>query len=315
MFEVSIIIVSYNCRELMSRCLKSVYEYTDNLKYEVIVVDNNSTDDTRAMLEKDFPQVVRVYNEKNCGFACANNQGLRIAQGAHLLLLNPDTILKENSISKTLEFAQSRLKIGIVGCRLLNVDGSCQSSANGFPSWLGSLLESFFLARFIPQPYMISNHSVQRLSLERASRVDWVMGAYFLIKRELVDSIGMLDERYFMYSEEMDYCFRATKAGYEVWYFPMTSVVHVWGGMNALSRNSVAWVTISRNIFLRSHYSTWHRRSIQYITVAGLSIRVVGYVLLGIILVRKQFLTKALNFFYALQYGAGGNIDYSKVPQ
>jgi GT2 family glycosyltransferase len=298
--NVSIIIVSYNCSELLRKCMLSVYKQTTGLNFEIIVIDNSSIDNTLEMLSTHFPSVIVIANKQNYGFACANNHGIKITKGKYILLLNPDTVLSENAILKTITFMESKTHAGIVGCRLNNEDGSWQASVNAFPSVLGTLFDSFFLNYLFFKTYLFTKKGWTKIDIVNPSKVDWVMGAFFLIKREVIQNLGGMDEQYFMYSEEMDYCYRASKKGFETWYYPLTSITHNWGGISNVSKRTVTWVLISRKLFLSKHYNKVKSMLIQIITYAGLAIRVVCYSMVGIIFLKRTYFNKAIIFFTAL---------------
>ncbi len=297
LITLSIIIVNYNSRELLKGCLKSIYDTVEEIDFETIVVDNASTDDSQAMIKYLFPKVIIIENSENRGFAVANNQGIRNAKGKYILLLNPDTRFFENSIKKTIDFAERKSSAGIVGCQLLNADGSWQSSVFGFPSLFGAVMDALFLNKFFPRQSYITNRKIIKIPLIEPQKVDWVMGAYFLIKRNVIKVLGGLDERYFMYSEEMDYCYFAKNNDFETWYYPLTSLYHYWEGMSNPSIRSVLWVLISRKLFLLKHYNKNYRVLIEAATYVGLFNRVFVYTMLGIIFMRKKYLNNAWIIF------------------
>ncbi len=232
--NISIIIVSWNVRDLLKKCLESVLLYSQGVDYEIIVVDNASTDGTVEMMRQDFPQVRLIANQENKGFAAANNQGIKEAKGEYILLLNPDTEFIENSLEKIVAKMQSDEKIGVLGCKLLNPDKSIQPSVRRFPTVWSQLVILFKLHKIFP--FLLDSYSMKDfyttpypLLKEEGTLVDQVMGAFFCVKKELFAKIGLLDEGYFIWFEEVDFCRRAKQAGYKVVYWPVTSVVHHGG--------------------------------------------------------------------------------------
>lgn len=245
--DISVIIVSWNVRDLLKKCLESIYRNTtptppqrggDDLSFEIIVVDNASSDGTVEMVKNNFPQVRLVANQKNKGFAAANNQGIKEAKGEYILLLNPDTEFIENSLEKVIAKMKSNEKIGVLGCRLLNPDKTVQPSVRRFPTVWSQLvilfklhkLFPFLLNRYLAKDFVYDHPLTPSLVKEGGViEVDQVMGAFFCVKKELFDKIGLLDEGYFIWFEEVDFCRRAKQTGYKVVYWPGTSVVHYGG--------------------------------------------------------------------------------------
>lgn len=225
--DLSIIIVNWNTRELLARCLESVQA---NLPAdsEVWVVDNASTDGSAAMVRERFPWVHLIDNAENVGFARANNQALRAISGRYALLLNSDTLMPGGSLSGLLRFAAEHPQGGIFGVKLVNADGSFQASFNDFPTWRTMVLEAWgLLGSRHRNPYYPS-YPPERSTT--AQPCDWVGGACLLVRMQAVHQVGLLDESFFMYSEEMDWCFRMRKADWQVWYTPDIEVVHLGGG-------------------------------------------------------------------------------------
>lgn len=228
--DLSVIIVSYNTKKLLADCLASVFTQTKDLNYEVIVVDNASTDGTIEAVEKryeDLPAgkagIKILRNKKNLGFAKANNQGIRKAQGEYVLLLNSDTKLVGNALKKLVDFAETKKKPGAVGPKLLNPDGSPQSSVASFftlpKAFIWLLTGDRFLYSSPPQP----------------QPVDWVMGAALMVKKDVIEKVGLLDEKFFMYMEEVEWCYRIKKAGFEIWFYPQAKIYHLVRGSSPAS--------------------------------------------------------------------------------
>ena len=246
---LSIVIVSWNVQEYLRQCLNSLRADVDqNLKYEIIVVDNNSTDNTIDMLACDFPEVKLIRNEDNLGFAKANNQGIQISRGQFVLLLNPDTKVKKGCIGTLISFLQSHDKVGLVGPKLLNLDGTLQASGLNFPSLANSLLGYFRLKREVTGAYFV--HADQPVM------VNALVGACLLVKREVIDQVGGLDGDYFMYVEEADWCYRIQNRGWHVYYVPEAQVYHRKGGSaRHVPLETYVQLRESRILFLLKHRS------------------------------------------------------------
>lgn len=216
--DLTIIIVSWNTSGLLAQCLSSVYETGSRHTFDVIVVDNGSTDDSVSMVQARFPAVKLIRNERNQGFARANNQALEISESRYVMLLNSDTIVLPGVIDTLIEIADRNPTVGMVGPKLLNMDGSLQKSWYSFPSILSEMIGQNFRNR-TPVP-----------NIPDTFEVDWIMGACMLVRAEVLRGVGLLDEDYFFYSEEMDWCFRIKKHNWKIWYTTSTALYHLGGG-------------------------------------------------------------------------------------
>ena len=227
--DLSIIIVSWNVRELLKKCLNSIYKHTQGIYFEIFVIDNNSSDETAVTVKQNFPDVKLFANEENKGFAAANNQGIKKAVGDYILLLNPDTELKEDSMTKIVDFMRADSNCGIAGCHLLNANGSHQDSVRKFPGFLDQALILLKLHHILPNLTPLRRYLCANFDYSREQKVDQIMGAFFMIRREVIEKIGMLDEKFFTWFEEIDFCLRAKQAGWNVIYTPLTSITHHFG--------------------------------------------------------------------------------------
>lgn len=216
-------------RDLLYRALHSILAESSDFQFEIIVVDNASQDSTVEMLRADFPAIRLIANSENAGFTRANNQALAIAQGRYLFLLNPDTEIVKGALPALTEYMDSaeNSRVGIVGPQLLNPDHSLQSSRRRFPTFATALLESTILQQWFPRNRWLDRYYVRDTPDDAVQDVDWVVGAAMLVRRSLFKQIGGLDERFFMYSEELDWCYRAKQAGWRVVYFPPAQVIHL----------------------------------------------------------------------------------------
>jgi len=230
--DLSIIIVSYNTRDMTRRCLENVYTHTGGISCEVIVVDNASSDGSADMVREDFPDAKLVRLEKNMGFASGNNHGIKKASGRYILLLNSDAFLSEGVTESTIGYMDKNPRTGILGCRLLNPDGTPQPSARMQPTPLNKFLVMTGLSSRFPGSRIFGRVDLSWWDHSHPRRVGWVVGAYFLIRADVIADIGLLDERYFLYFEEIDYCRAAQKSGWDVVFYPYAGVVHI-GGQSA----------------------------------------------------------------------------------
>ena len=237
MVDLSIVIVSWNVRDLLRRCLHSIVTgarpnpdegvfQIDGLEVEILVVDNASTDGSAEMVCDHFPQVCLVANDENRGFTTANNQGLTVSQGRYVLLLNPDTEIVDDALATMTGYMQANSEAGALGPRLLNTDGSPQSSRRRFPTFSTALVESTVVQEWWDDNRILRRYYMADTADDVVQRVDWVSGACLLVRRQAYEQVGGLDEGFFMYSEELDWCRRIKSAGWEIVYLPTATVLH-----------------------------------------------------------------------------------------
>lgn len=267
--DASIIIVNWNTRDLLRQCLTSVMAHTRRVTYELFVVDNASADDSVAMVERDFPAVRLIKNAHNRGFSAANNQALNTAGGRALLLLNSDTRLAEDGISALAEFLEGHPRAGMVGPRLLNPDGSRQYSCDCFPRRPATLLRDKLIDAFRPDNHVTRKGRMQAWNYDTAFQVEYLIGAALMIRRDAFEQIGLLDERFFMYAEDIDWCYRSAQAGWQNWYLGDAQVYHQNRGSSQKtpeqSRRLSQLRTDSLIAFYRKHYgapAAWSMRAI-----------------------------------------------------
>lgn len=227
--KISIIIVSWNVESLLEKCLLSIQKNKSNLNLEIIVVDNDSNDNTREMVREKFPEVKLIANQNNVGFAAANNQGIRESTGNYILLLNPDTEIIKNSLVKSLDFIKQNEKIGILGCKHLNTNLTIQHSVRRFPTITAIALIFFKIYKLLPNLPAIYRYMAKDFDYKVSKKVDQVAGSFMLIRKELLNEIGLLDENFFIWFEEVDLCKRAQDASWEVWYQSSAEIIHHGG--------------------------------------------------------------------------------------
>lgn len=254
--DVSVIIVNFNTKDILKNCIDSIIRESSNFSYEIIVVDNGSTDGSTAMVKENFPEAKLVENRENIGFAAANNQGVQIAKGKFILFLNSDTVIIDNAIKGTLDFMRQKDDIGIVGCKLLNSDMTLQPSCYFFPSLFRHTLVQKAIPRILV-PRKFHDHienMITRWDYGHMRDVDYVRGAFLMIRRSVFEEIGLLDEDFFMYGEEADFCWRVKDFGWRVVFFPGASVIHLGGASVKLKGHEIMQRTVSDLLFRKKHY-------------------------------------------------------------
>jgi hypothetical protein len=266
--DLSIVIVNWNTSALLIQCLDSIYQAVPRLTFEIIVVDNGSTDDSVSAICNKFPDVRIISNDLNLGFAKANNQGLAAGRGRYFLLLNSDTLVLPDALNRLVAVADHNPGVGIIGPKLLNMDGTLQKSWATFPTFWSELIGKNFRRR----------HSVANSQF--AYEVDWIMGACMLVRSEIVTDVGMLDEDYFMYSEETDWCYRTKRKGWKVWYLSNSEIYHLGGGSaNRSNLTQLVLLYRSKIFFFRKHYGNYQATLLRYglalVNFLGLSRRAI----------------------------------------
>lgn len=253
--QISIIIVNWNTRDLLAQCLESVARAVQSCGpnfAETIVIDNGSTDGSVAMIETDFPWVRCLQNQENIGFARANNQAIALSNSQYVLLLNSDALIPSNTLNRLYSFMEAQPDVAVVGPTLLNIDGSFQASYGQFPTistyfWQLLGLASFFYGTHFPSASPEDSQTTQD--------VDWVGGACLLCRRSALATVGLLDEQFFMYAEEMEWCYRFKQHGWRVCFLPQATITHVGGGSSEIVRPKVLARQWQSNLyFLRKHH-------------------------------------------------------------
>lgn len=249
--DVSVVIVSWNTRALTTACLASLPAAAATTTWDAWVIDNASSDDSVEVIRRDHPHVHVIANAGNVGFAAANNQGIRACSGRYVLLLNSDTVMAPGSLDALVSFADAHPTAGVVGPRLVNPDGSFQSGPTPFPSLWTELLSVTGIGRRLTYRGYPSRRPA---AARHAQPTDYVVGACMLARREAIDAVGVLDESYFMYSEEPDWCWRMRQAGWSTWYTADAVVTH-FGGQSTSQVREAMLVALYRSKvrFFRLH--------------------------------------------------------------
>lgn len=253
---VSIIILSYNTKDLLRTCLRSIYKKITGVEFEVLVVDNASSDGTPQMVEKEFKKAVLIQNEKNVGFSKGNNKGAKAAKGTYVLFLNSDTEFLDGNIGEMVKFFLQNEKVAVVGGKMVGKNGTEELSAGTF----FNLSQVFFLT------LGLDKRMKTRFSPSSVTKVDFVSGGYMMVKKKIFQSLGGFDEHLFMYTEDMEFCYRVYKAGYTALFYPEASVIHQGHGS---SSRSFAISHIYKGIlyFYKKHKSFWEYALVKLLLV------------------------------------------------
>lgn len=253
--KLSIVIVNYNVAYFLEHCLYSVRNALKGIEAEIFVVDNNSVDNSIAMLKEKFPEVMLIANKDNVGFSRANNQAIRISKGEYVLILNPDTVVEEDTFAKCISFMDSHKDCGALGVKMIDGSGKfLKESKRGFPSPWTSFCKMSGLTSLFPHSKKYANYYMGHLSEDEVNEVDILAGAYMIMRKECLDKVGLLDEDYFMYGEDIDLSYRITKGGYKNYYFPKARIIHYKGeSTKKASMNYVYTFYNAMVIFAQKH--------------------------------------------------------------
>ncbi len=262
--KLSVIIVNYNVSHFLNQCLFSVNNALQNIQGEIFVIDNNSVDDSVKMVRENFPDINLIVNKENVGFAKANNQAIRKAKGEYILLLNPDTVVEDNTFEKVIHFMDSHPEAGGLGVKM--VDGSGKflpESKRGLPTPSAAFFKIFGFSKLFPRSKKFSRYHLGFLDEDKIHEVDVLAGAFMLLRKSVIDKIGALDEDFFMYGEDIDLSYRITQAGYKNYYFPETQIIHYKG--ESTKKGSINYVLVfykAMIIFSRKHFTAKKTRSL-----------------------------------------------------
>lgn len=273
--DVSIVFVNYKTPEMTVRAIRSVMASAAGLAYEVIVVDNGSGDGSAAVIGGACPEVKLIESEENLGFSGGNNLALKEAAGRYLLLVNTDIVVHDDAIAKSVAYMDGHPDAGILGAQVLLPDGKLDHACHrGFPTPKASLYYFSGLSRRHPGDPKYTGYTLSHLPQDTTHPVDTVMGAYMMIRREVMEQIGLLDEDYFMYSEDVDYCYRAKAAGWEVIYYHEAAATHYkYGSRGKRRKKTIGDFYDSMWIFYQKHYKVVYPLPVTIVVYLGIRIK------------------------------------------
>jgi len=274
--DLSIVIVNFNAKEYLDKCLESVAKNVKDLFYEIIVVDNASTDGSADLVKGNYPGIRLIENKGNVGFIKANNQGIRASSGKLVMSLNNDTLVLNGAINILVDFLLKDTFLGAVGPKLLNIDGTVQPQCHrGFPTPLNSLFYFFGLSRLFPKSRIFGGYLMTYLDDKSTVEVDSLCGAAMVVRRDVIDIVGPMDESYFMYGDDIDWCFRIKNAGWKIYYLPEAEIIHYGGrgGSRKQSYRNIFEFYRAMAIFHKKHYSRKNVFLLNWIVYAGIWIK------------------------------------------
>jgi GT2 family glycosyltransferase len=279
--QVSVIIVNWNTCGILKNCLKSLYAETAPGLIEVIVIDNASTDDSCQMVQSCFPDVKLIKNTENTGFAKANNQGIASAAGRYILLLNSDTVILDSVIAQTVSFADDNPDVAVVGCCVLNPDMTFQPSCFMFPSILNMFLSSLYLYKLFPRSRFFAREQMTWWDGNDIRQVDVVNGCFMFVRHQAIEQVGVLDEGFFMYAEETDWCYRFKQAGWKIMFAPVGQIIHMAGqSSRKVQYEMLIQLRVSILKFFAKHHSQLKYKLACLLTALFFTLRLPGWLVI-----------------------------------
>ncbi|MBU3091659.1 glycosyltransferase family 2 protein [Clostridium sp. CF011] len=271
--DLSIVIVSYNTVDLLRDCLSSVIQNTENIEYEIWVVDNQSKDGSATMVESEFPQIKLIRNSINGGFSQANNLAIRQCRSSkYVLILNPDTIVPKGTLVECVDFMEKDKEIGCLGCKVVKVNGTLDKACKrGFPSPWNSLCYLMKLDKLLPNNKKFGGYNATFIHEDEESEIDSLVGAFMMLRKEAIEQVGLLDETFFMYGEDIDWCYRIKQAGWKNYYHPKVRIVHYKGeSSKKQSTRMIGEFHKSMFIFYNKHYKNKYNTIVNLLTYLGI---------------------------------------------
>ncbi len=267
--DLSIVIVNYNTSNLTNACIESLFKFTKNIKFEVIVVDNGSSE----KLKLKNQNIKLIESKKNLGFTGGNNLGMKIAKGRYTLLLNSDTVIHDNVLGEMVNWMNKNPQVGISTCSLKNTDGSLQPTGGFFPTLPKTFAWMFFIDDLLP---FVKSFHPQASFYTQKRELDWVTGAFLLVRTDLSKKVGLLDEDYFMYTEDTDFCYTIKKLGYKVMYLPEYSITH-YGGASSIKEFPLLSEYKGIKIFYKKYFSQWQYSVLRIFLKCGALLRMIVF--------------------------------------
>lgn len=284
--DISVVVLNYNTKEMLRQCLSSVYKSKlGSYHFEVIVIDNASTDGSVSMVKNHFPQVKVVVNKRNIGFAAGNNKGIKKALGRYLLLLNPDTVVPPDTFKTMISFMDKHSKVGAATCEVKLPNGKLDDACHrGFPTPWNAFAYFSGLAKIFPRTKFFTGYTLTYLPLNEVHEIDSGVGAFLLIRRRAGEEINWLDEDYFWYGEDLDFCYRLKQGGWKIMFVPKTKIIHYKGVSSGMKKHTRKMTTADKEtrlraakastevmrIFFKKHYQDKYPRLIYWLVMKGI---------------------------------------------
>lgn len=295
--DLSIIIINWNTRDMLRDCLNSVFENAPTCAYEIIVVDNASSDGSQAMVEAEFPSVRLIENDVNLGFAAANNRAIKMSDGEFFLLLNSDTLVHDDVLQQSYEYIRDNTAVGAMGCRVLNRDGSLQHSTSLFPSLTNLTIQTLALDR-IEGVSCFRRYRMLDDARDRARRVETISGCFMMVRRACANYVGLLDDDFFFFGEETDWCKRMRRQGWQVHFAPVGEITHFGGGSSGSLNHRRDLMLSQATVRLhKKHYGRARATLVYSLLFSFNASRALAWGLLGMITGKRPALERSKHFW------------------
>jgi len=290
--DVAIIIVNWNTRDILRNCLESIYAQTQNISFKVIVVDNASSDGSAKMVQSVFPDVTLIVNDTNQGYATALNQGMQVSNGRYKLLLNSDIIICDNAIEKTVRYADRHLEVGMVGCQVREDDGNMMTCFN-FPTVFSVFCTISCLARVFKNNRLFGHEHMLWWKRDSEREVDVISGMFMLVRDEAIQQVGGMDEDYFLFYEETDWCYRFAKANLKRMFWPGASIIHLHSGGQSQKQDPLKfYIQFYKSLFIyfRKHHGFLRSFMVRIMLLINAMLRTIAWTMLAALktLLRKD---------------------------
>ncbi len=273
--DLSVVIVNYNTKKLTMDCIQSVLNSKLNFQYEIFVVDNASSDGSVEQIKSEFPHVHVISNKENVGFSKANNQAIKACSSRYVLLLNSDTIVNENTLDEMISYMDEETNVGAVGCEVNLPDGTLDKACHrGFPTPEASLYYMIGLAKKFPNSPKYNSYHKSYMNMHEVHDIDCLVGAFMMVRREAFEQVGLLDEDFFMYGEDIDWCYRIKEANWRIVYNPTVSIVHYKGASSRRKPFKIVYeFHRAMYLFHKKHFKTKYNFSINGIVYTGITLK------------------------------------------
>lgn len=273
--DLSVVIVNYNTKKLTIDCIQSVLKSKLNFQYDIFVVDNASSDGSVEQIKSEFPNVHVISNKENVGFSKANNQAIKACSSRYVLLLNSDTIVNENTLDEMIRYMDEETNVGAVGCEVNLPDGTLDKACHrGFPTPEASLYYMIGLAKKIPNSSKYNSYHKSYMNMHEVHDIDCLVGAFMMVRREAFEQVGLLDEEFFMYGEDIDWCYRIKEAGWRIVYNPTVSIVHYKGASSRRKPFKIVYeFHRAMYLFHKKHFKTKYNFLVNGVVYTGITLK------------------------------------------
>lgn len=277
MVDISVIIVSWNAKDLLDKCLMSIYKNTKNCTFEIILIDNASTDGSPELVEEKYPAVKVIRNAENLGFAKANNMGIMRSGGRYVCLINSDAIALEGCLEGMCKHMDENPDIGVLGPKVFNADGSLQLTCRQFPTLWRNICRALAFDKFFPKSALLGSHFLTSRSHDKAQEVDYLSGCFMMARRRAIDQVGLLDDGFFFYAEDKDWCKRFWDCQWKVEYFPDAEAIHYLYGSSSSEPVRFYLLEIKANLrYYNKHHTSLAKAGFISITLLHQMVRIIG---------------------------------------